>query len=204
MSGKPERFLEAAAIAPVVDRLARAVDLDHPEGALLVGVLKGAAFLVADLARALSVPCTVDFLALSPYAGRGARVRILKDLDVDVTGRDVVLVECVVDTGRSAGYLVRLLGDRGARRVSVCTLLDRPGRRIVPLKLAYVGLEAPEAYLVGYGLDLRERYRNLPDLYALPDLGAPSSRDVDELAPGAPGHRYDTALYASRGSTRRT
>lgn len=204
MSTEPERFLEAAAIAPIVARLARAVELDHPEGALVVGVLKGAAFLVADLLRELEVPCTVDFLALSPYGGRGARVRILKDLDVDVAGHDVVLVEGVVDTGLSAGYLVRLLGDRGARRVSVLTLLDRPSRRIVPLRLAYVGLEAPESYLVGYGLDLRERYRNLPDLYTLPGLEAPSSHEQSEAVAGAPEQRYDAVLYGSSGETRRT
>ena len=194
MSSPPALFLAPEGIAAAVDRLGQAVSADHPDGLVVVGVLKGAAVLVADLLRAVSVPCRVDFLALSPYGSEGARVRILKDLDEDVAGRDVVLVEGVVDTGLSASYLVRLLADRGAHRVLVCALLDRPGRRLVPVDLAYVGFEAPDAYLVGYGLDLRERYRNLPGIHVLPDLAAPT-RGGGAAAPAALERGYDAVLY---------
>jgi hypoxanthine phosphoribosyltransferase len=104
----------------------------------------------------------IDFLAISRYAPDSGRVRLLKDLDVDVTDRDVVLVEDLVDTGLTLAYLVQHVTERGARRVEICTLLDRSARRIVPLPLRYVGEEVPgDAYLLGYGLHHRERYRNL-------------------------------------------
>lgn len=197
MSLRPTRLLAPEEITVAVERLGRAISGDHPGGVDLVGVLKGGAFLMADLLRAVSVECRVDFLALSPYGGEGARVRILKDLDADVTGRDVVLVEGVVDTGLSAAYLLGLLRERGARTVSLCALLDRPARRVVPLAPTYRGFEAPETYLVGYGLDLRERYRNLPGIYALADLSAPSSHDRPEVD-DPPEARYDAALYGAR------
>ncbi len=151
-----------------VTRLGNEIARDHPEGVVLVGVLKGALVFLADLARAIArsdTPCdvVVDFLAISRYAPDSGRVRILKDLDVDVSGRDVVLVEDLVDTGLTLAYLLSQLGDRGARRVEVCTLLDRPERRIVPITPRYVGEEIPgDAFVVGYGLHVGERYRNLP------------------------------------------
>ncbi|MCU1489304.1 MAG: hypoxanthine phosphoribosyltransferase [Acidimicrobiaceae bacterium] len=167
MTEAPRAILEPAALAQVVRRLGGEISDDHPEGVVVVGVLKGGVCLVADLLRAVTVPCVVDFLALSPYAGEQTRVRVLKDVNVDVRGLDVVLVEDVVDTGLSAHYVVGLLEARGARRVHVCTLLDRPTHRIVPVPLAYVGLEAPDEFLVGYGLDAAERYRNLPGIHAV-------------------------------------
>lgn len=196
MSEEPALVAGPAVIAAAVTRLAEAISADHPDGVVVVGVLKGGAVLVADLVRALSVPCRVDFLALSPYGAGGARVRILKDLDGDVAGCDVVLVEGVVDTGLSAGYLLRLLEERGARSVALCALLDRPARRIVPVAPAYVGFEAPASYLVGYGLDLRERYRNLPGIHALPGLDAPSSRSP-ALPASPPERRFDAAFYGA-------
>ena len=198
MSGELRRFLSAGQIAGAVERLGAAISADHPGGVVVVGVLKGGAILVADLLRSISVPCVVDFLALSPYADRGTRVRILKDLGLDVTDRDVVLVEGVVDTGLSASYLVRLLGERGAARVSVCALLERPGRRIVPLALAYTGFVAPDAYLVGYGLDARGRYRNLPEIVELAGVEAPAGSGDEATGDPARAGDVAAALYGSR------
>ncbi len=160
-------LLDASGIASTVARLGAAISADHPGGVVIVGVLKGGLCFVADLLRAITVPCVVDFFALSAYAGERARVRVLKDVNLDIDGLDVVLAEDTVDTGLSAHYLLGMLQARGARRVRLCTLLDRPKRRIVPVAADYVGLEAPEDFLVGYGLDAAERYRNLPFIAAV-------------------------------------
>jgi hypoxanthine phosphoribosyltransferase len=163
-----EVVLGRGGIAERVGRLAEEIARDHPDGVVLVGVLKGALVFFADLARAIArsdVPCDAvdDFLAISRYAPDSGRVRILKDLDLDVAGRDVVLVEDLVDTGLTLSYLLTHLEERAPRRVSVCTLLDRPERRIVPVVPRYVGEEIPgDAFVVGYGLHVGERYRNLP------------------------------------------
>jgi hypoxanthine phosphoribosyltransferase len=150
----------AARVAGLASRIAA----DHPDGVVLVGVLKGALVFLADLARAIrGVDVRLDFLAISRYAPDSGRVRILQDLELDVAGRDVVLVEDLVDTGLTLAYLLEHLRDRGPRRVEVCALLDRAARRIVPLPIRYVGLELPgDAFVLGYGLHYAERYRNLP------------------------------------------
>jgi hypoxanthine phosphoribosyltransferase len=147
-----------------VERLAREIAADHPDGVVLVGVLKGAAVFLADLARALqSIPVTITFLAISRYAPDSGRVRILADVDVELAGRDVVIVEDLVDTGLTLAYLLGHLRERSPRTLDVCTLLDRPDRRIVPTDVRYVGEEIPgDAFVVGYGLHVGERYRNLP------------------------------------------
>jgi hypoxanthine phosphoribosyltransferase len=159
----PRVILDEATLASHTRRLAREIAIEHPDGVILVGVLKGALVFLADLARQLQgVDVSIDFLAISRYAPDSGRVRLLKDLDVDVSGRDVVLVEDLVDTGLTLAYLVQHVTERGARRVQICTLLDRAERRIVPLPLRYVGEEVPgDAYLLGYGLHHQERYRNL-------------------------------------------
>lgn len=159
-----EILLDRDALSECVGRLGRAIERDHPDGVVLVGVLKGALVFLADLVRAIrAVPVTVDFLAISRYAPDSGRVRILKDLDVDVAGRDVVLVEDLVDTGLTLAYLEQHVRDRGPRRVDACTLLDRGERRIVPLEVRYVGTEiAGDAFVLGYGLHVGDRYRNLP------------------------------------------
>ena len=151
-------------IATHVQRLAGLIETDHPDGVVLVGVLKGALLFLADLARAVQrVPVEIDFLAISRYAPDSGRVRIVKDIDLDVTGRDVVIVEDLVDTGLTAAFLLQHVRDRGARRVEICTLLDRGQRRIVPLALRYVGMEVEgDDFVLGYGLRVGERYRNLP------------------------------------------
>ena len=147
-----------------VEGLAARIAADHPEGVTLVGVLKGALVFTADLARALvGVSVALDFLAISRYAPDSGRVRILKDIEVEIAGRDVVVVEDLVDTGLTLAYLLGHLESLGPRSLDVCTLLDRPERRIVPTDVRYVGEELPgDAFVVGYGLHVGERYRNLP------------------------------------------
>lgn len=147
-------------------RLGAEIDRDHPDGVLLVAVLNGSVIFLADLVRAVSVPCEVDFMAISHFAPDSGRVRIVKDLDADVSGRPVVLVEDVVDTGLTLSYLLSQLRARSPASVAVCTLLDRARRRIVPAPLNYTGLAIDDEYVLGYGLDYAGRYRNLPDLTA--------------------------------------
>jgi hypoxanthine phosphoribosyltransferase len=144
-----------------VERLAGELSSAHPDGLVLVAVLKGSLIFLADLARRLDVPCIVDFLAISSYAPGTGRVRLVKDLEVDLTDRSVVLVEDVVDTGLTLAYLLGELGRRGPASLEVCTLLDKPARRIVPVGLDYVGFEVPDEFVIGYGLDYAGRYRNL-------------------------------------------
>jgi hypoxanthine phosphoribosyltransferase len=155
-------LLDAEQLATIVRDMGRSISEDHPEGVVLVGILKGSVCLVADLARELSVPCAVDFLALSAYGAGGARIKLSKDLGEDVAGRSVVLAVDIVDSGLTVSYVRRLLAERGARSADVCALLDRRPRRLLPIDIRYTGLEIGEEYVVGYGLDFEERYRNLP------------------------------------------
>jgi hypoxanthine phosphoribosyltransferase len=138
---------------------------------VLVSVLKGAFVFLADLVREISIPVHVDFMAITRYGAgrRGGAVRIEKDLDLVVAGRDVLVVEDIVDTGLTLGYLMKNLGARDPASLAVCTLLDRRARRLTKLPLRYVGFEVPDRFLVGYGLDQREKHRNLPYLAALPE-----------------------------------
>ena len=163
MTVRARVLLDRAAIAARVDELAKRITDDHRDGVVLVVVLKGALIFSADLARAITqVPVTVDFLAISRYAPDSGRVRIVQDVSMGLEGRDVVVVEDLVDTGLTLAYLLGHLGARGPRRLEVCTLLDRPERRIVPVAPRYVGAEIPgDAFVVGYGLHVGERYRNL-------------------------------------------
>jgi hypoxanthine phosphoribosyltransferase len=136
----------------------------------LMGVLKGAVFFVADLMRAIDVPCELDFMAVSSYGSltdSSGVVRILKDLDAPIEGKDVLIVEDVVDSGLTLGYLLRSLRSRNPRSLEVCTLLDKTQRRKVELPIRYVGFEIPDRFVIGYGLDLDQRYRNLPFVAAL-------------------------------------
>lgn len=185
-AGAVAPLVTRAAIAEHVGRLGREIAADHPDGVVLVGVLKGALIFLSDLVRAIPppTPVVVDFLALTRYAPDSGRVRLLQDLDLDVTGRDVVLVEDLVDTGLTLAYLLSHVRDRGARRVEVCTLLDRPARRIVPLDLRYVGEEIPDVFALGYGLHVADLYRNLPEVVQ-------ADPDVIGTDPGA----YVPALY---------
>ncbi len=147
-----------------VRELGTAISRDY-EGRVpvLVGVLKGVVPFMADLLRAITIPVAVDFMAISRYRpGQKGRVRVLKDLDLDITGRDVLFVEDIVDTGLTLQYLLRLLQAREPASLEVCVLLNKTSRRLVDIPLKYVGFEVPDFYLIGYGLDFREKYRNLP------------------------------------------
>jgi hypoxanthine phosphoribosyltransferase len=141
---------------------------------LLVGVLKGAVFLMADLMRELTVQCEIDFMAISSYGAAtnsSGVVRILKDLDINVAGRDVLVVEDIIDSGLTLSYLMRNLGARKPASLEICALLTKPERREVDVPVRYVGFEIPNRFVIGYGLDFAERYRNLPYVAVLhPDL----------------------------------
>jgi hypoxanthine phosphoribosyltransferase len=165
-------------------RLGREISAAHPDGVLLVAVLKGSVLFLADLVREITVPVEIDFLGISSYAPDSGRVRLTKDLGTDLVDREVVLVEDVVDTGLTLAYLLAQLKARGPASLEVCTLFDKQARRIVPQPLAYVGFEIGDEFVVGYGLDFRGRYRNL-DLVA--------SGDLDTLA--ADPDAYVTELY---------
>jgi hypoxanthine phosphoribosyltransferase len=138
----------------------------------LVGVLKGAVFFVADLMRHLQVHCAIDFMAVASYGSStdsSGVVRILKDLDASIEGRDVLIVEDIVDSGLTLSYLLRTLRARNPASLEVCALLTKPERRKVDLPIRYVGFEIPNEFAIGYGLDHAERYRNLPYVAALED-----------------------------------
>jgi hypoxanthine phosphoribosyltransferase len=139
---------------------------------VLVGVLKGAVVFIADLMRHLTVPCEIDFMAVSSYGSQtdsSGVVRILKDLDASIGGRDVLIVEDIIDSGLTLQYLLRNLKAREPRSLEVCALLTKPDRRRVDLPTRYVGFEIPDRFVVGYGLDYRQRYRNLREIAALDD-----------------------------------
>lgn len=161
-----EILVEAALLREAVDRLALEIHDLHGPDVVLVVVLKGSLIFAADLVRALARrgadDVTVDAMSISAYRPGQLRVRIEKDLDLDVRGRAVVLVEDIVDTGLTVAYLRETLERRAPARLSVCTLFDKRARRILPVPLDHVGFEAPDRFLLGYGLDYRGRYRNLP------------------------------------------
>jgi hypoxanthine phosphoribosyltransferase len=137
----------------------------HGKDLFLVGVLKGAVFFLSDLMRAIDVPCEVDFMAVASYGSStdsSGVVRILKDLDATIEGRDVLIVEDIIDSGLTLSYLLRTLKARDPRSLEVCALLTKPERRKVDLPIRYTGFEIPNKFAIGYGLDHAERYRNLP------------------------------------------
>jgi hypoxanthine phosphoribosyltransferase len=168
-------LLESAVDDVIVDReqlQARVAELgteitrDYAGGELfLMGVLKGAVFFLADLMRHVELPCELDFMAVSSYGSltdSSGVVRILKDLDAPIEGKDVLIVEGIVDSGLTLDYLLRSLRSRNPRSLEVCALLIKPRRRKIELPIRYVGFEIPNRFVVGYGLDLDQRYRNLP------------------------------------------
>jgi hypoxanthine phosphoribosyltransferase len=158
-------------LARRVRELAAEVSRDYAgKDLVLIGVLKGAVFFLADLMRALEISCEVDFMAVASYGSAtksSGVVRILKDLDAVIEGRDVLIVEDIVDSGLTLQYLLRNLAGRNPRSLEVCALLIKPERRKVDLVTRYVGFEIPDRFAIGYGLDHAERYRNLPYVAAL-------------------------------------
>lgn len=171
-----EIVISAAEIADRVRELGRELTELYRDGGrppVLVGVLKGSTLFLADLLRALRIDAEVDFMAISSYSaasGQSGVVRIVKDLDGDIAGRDVLLVEDIVDTGLTLTYLRRSLEEREPRSLRTVALLDKVARRIVPVPVEHRGFEIPDVFVVGYGLDFMGRYRNVPDLYAVRDL----------------------------------
>jgi hypoxanthine phosphoribosyltransferase len=132
---------------------------------LLIGVLKGAVFFMADLMRNLTIPCEIDFMAISSYGDStdsSGVVRILKDLDINIEGRDVLIVEDIIDSGLTLSYLMRNLEARSPASLEICSLLTKPERREADVPVRYIGFEIPNRFVIGYGLDFAERYRNLP------------------------------------------
>lgn len=164
-------LLTAEEIAQRVKKLGEVIARDYQGAELkLVAILKGAIVFVADLIRAIPLPLTLDFMAISSYGEETTSsgvVKILKDLDENIEGAHVLVVEDIVDTGLTLGYLLRNLSAKNPASLKVCILLDRPARRIVDLPLAYKGFEIPDRFVVGYGLDYRQRYRNLPFICTL-------------------------------------
>lgn len=196
-------------IRRTVHGLGRAIARDYCDSApILISVLKGSSMFLADLIREIPVPVRVDFISISSYARGGEPtgvVRILKDLDHDIGGEDVIIVEDIIDTGLTLSYLISVLEPREPRSIAVCGLLDKTARRIVPLEIRYRGFECPDRFVVGYGLDFAERYRNLPDILAVdspaaladePDLLVPF---IDERVPPAPPDGEETGLSDQGG-----
>jgi hypoxanthine phosphoribosyltransferase len=147
------------------------IDADYPDGTLfLICILKGAIYFLADLSRAIKRDTFIDFMGISSY-GRGktssGEVRITKDLDISLEGADVLIVEDIIDSGVTLNYLTSLLQQRKPKSVRIATLLDKPERRLRPVDVAYVGFRIPDEFVVGYGLDFAEKYRNLRDICIL-------------------------------------
>lgn len=156
-------LLGPEALAALLHRIGGEIARDHPDGVVLVGVLKGALLFLADLVRAIpDIPVEVDFIAISRFAPDSGRVRITQDVQIDIAGRDVVIVEDIVDTGLTLSYLSAQLAARGPRTLDVAALLDRVSRRIVPEPVRYRGVELDDGFVLGYGLHYRDLYRNLP------------------------------------------
>ena len=168
-----EILVQADDLQHRVRQLGEEISRDYADkDLLLVGVLKGAVFFLSDLMRHIEVPCEVDFMAVSSYGSStdsSGVVRILKDLDAPLEGRDVLIVEDIVDSGLTLSYLLRTLKARNPASLEVCALLTKPERRKVEVLPRYVGFEIPDRFAIGYGLDFSERYRNLPYVAALKD-----------------------------------
>ena len=166
-----EILVQQDELAHRVDALGEQISSDYAgRSLLLIGVLKGAMFFLSDLMRKLDVDCEVDFMAVASYGSStdsSGVVRILKDLDAPIEGRDVLIVEDIVDSGLTLSYLLRTLKAREPATVEVCALLTKPERRKVDLPIRYTGFEIANKFVIGYGLDHAERYRNLPYVAAL-------------------------------------
>jgi len=171
---KPELLFPRETIAGRVRELAEQISGDYQgRELLLVGILNGAFIFMADLIRAMSIPCRVDFVRAASY-GSGSEssghIKITKELETPITGRDVLIVEDIIDTGLTLSRLVGVFGERQPASVRVCAFLDKSGRRRVPFTADYVGFTIPDRFVVGYGLDFNENYRFLPDVCILKDI----------------------------------
>jgi hypoxanthine phosphoribosyltransferase len=172
-----EVLIEPDALSARVAELGAEISADYTgRDLLLIGVLKGAVFFMADLMRKLTIPCEVDFMAISSYGAStdsSGVVRILKDLDINIEGRHVLVVEDIIDSGLTLSYLMRNLDSREPATLEICALLTKPDRREIDVPVRYVGFEIPNRFVIGYGLDFGERYRNLPYVAVLSDDALP-------------------------------
>lgn len=164
-------LLSKEEIEDKVSEIGAAISRDFEDkNPLIVSVLKGSFVFMADLVRHIDIPCNIDFMAVSSY-GSGAKssgeVKIIKDLDSKIEGRHVIVVEDILDSGKTLNYLLEVLRARGAASLSLCTFLNKPSRRVVPVTVDYNGVDIPDEFVVGYGLDYAEKYRNLPYLGVL-------------------------------------
>jgi hypoxanthine phosphoribosyltransferase len=167
-------LLSAEQIQNRINELGAKIDRDLPGGPIyLIAILKGACFFLADLARAVKTPVRIEFMGISSY-GKGktssGEVKLTKDLDVTIEGFDVIVVEDIVDSGVTLSYLMQLLAQRKPKSLRIASLLDKPTHRQRPVEVAYRGFEIPDEFVVGYGLDYAEDFRNLPDVCVLTDL----------------------------------
>ena len=164
-------LVDAKQLEEINKRLGEQITKDFADKNLLVvGILKGSLYFMADLTRYIDLPLKLDFLAVSSYGSStrsSGSVKIIKDIDIDLAGYDVLLVEDILDSGRTLDYVSKMLSARGANSISIVTLLDKPERRVVDLKPDYVGAGVPDEFVVGYGLDYDQQYRNLPYIGAL-------------------------------------
>lgn len=161
-----EILLDESTIKSIVEKLGSQISEDYKgKNLLLVSVLKGSVVFMADLMRAITIPCQIDFMAVSSY-GSGTKssgvVKIIKDLDTNLEGYDLLIVEDILDSGRTLYYICDMLKTRNPNSIRICTLFDKPARRQVDLTADYSGAEVPDSFIVGYGLDYDEKYRNLP------------------------------------------
>ena len=160
-------------LSEVVSALGAQISEDYKDrNLLMVSVLKGSIMFMSDLMRAITIPCEIDFMAVSSYGSKtksSGTVRILKDLDRDISGYDVLLVEDILDSGKTLNYLMDVLYARNPSSIRICTLFDKPERREVDIFADYKGLAVPDEFIVGYGLDYAEKYRNLPYIGVLKD-----------------------------------
>jgi len=167
----PRVFLTAEQIQKRVREMGDQISADFPEGPIyLIAILKGAFMFLADLSRAIKTPSRVEFIGISSY-GRGkttsGQVKVTKDLDVSIEGHHVLIVEDIVDSGVTLTYLMNVLKQRRPKSLHIATLLDKPDRRLRPVEVSYVGFQIPDEFVVGYGLDFAEDYRNLGDICVL-------------------------------------
>src|SRR5579872_7426464 len=164
-------LISAEEIRARINELGAQIDRDYPSGPVyLVAILKGACFFLADLARAMKTPARIEFVGISSY-GKGkstsGEVKLTKDLDVSVEGYDIIIVEDIVDSGVTLSYLLKIFAQRKPRSLRIATLLDKPDRRQRPVEVHYVGFKIPDKFVVGFGLDYAEDYRNLKDVCVL-------------------------------------
>lgn len=166
MAERIEVLLTEAQVDARIQEIGEQISKDYAgQQVHLVCVLKGGSFFMCELAKRITVPVSLDFMSVSSYGGdtkSSGVVRIVKDLDESLTGKNVVVVEDIVDSGRTLSYLLDMLRDRGPVDVKLCTLLDKPDRRVVDVKVDYTGFQIPDEFVVGYGLDYDQKYRNLP------------------------------------------